>query len=29
VQWDVSAGHTFNDRGNDWFVSAGVSLRRR
>ena len=29
VQWDVSAGHTFNDRGNGWFVSAGVSLRRR
>lgn len=29
LQWDVSAGHTFHDRGDDWFISAGVTLRRR
>lgn len=29
LQWDVSAGHTFYDRGDDWFVSAGITLRRR
>jgi hypothetical protein len=28
LQWDVSAGHTLNDRGDDWFLSAGVTLRR-
>lgn len=29
LQWDVSVGHTFNDRGDAWFVSAGLTLRRR
>ena len=29
LQWDVSAGHTFLDRGDDWFVSAGITVRRR
>ena len=29
LQWDLSTGHTFNDRGDDWFLSAGVTLRRR
>jgi hypothetical protein len=29
LQWDVSAGHTFANRGDDWFVSAGVTVRRR
>jgi hypothetical protein len=28
LQWDISAGHTFHDRGDDWFVSAGISVRR-
>ena len=28
LQWDVSAGHTFAHRGDDWFVSAGITLRR-
>ena len=28
VQWDLSAGHTFDHRGDDWFVSAGITLRR-
>ena len=29
IQWDVSAGHTFANRGDDWFLSAGITLRRR
>jgi hypothetical protein len=29
LQWDLSTGHTFNDRGDDWFLSAGVTVRRR
>lgn len=29
LQWDVSAGHAFADRGDNWFVSAGLTLRRR
>ena len=29
LQWDVSAGHTFDRRGDDWFVSAGITLRVR
>ena len=29
LQWDISAGHTFQDRGPDWFVSAGITVRRR
>ena len=29
LQWDVSAGHTFAHRGDDWFVSAGITIRRR
>jgi Putative MetA-pathway of phenol degradation len=29
LQWDVSAGHTFANRGDDWFVSAGITLRFR
>jgi hypothetical protein len=29
LQWDVSVGHTFHDRGDDWFVSAGITIRRR
>jgi hypothetical protein len=29
LQWDVSLGHTFRDRGDDWFVSAGITVRRR
>ena len=29
LQLDVSAGHTLHDRGDDWFVSAGITLRRR
>ena len=29
LQWDVSAGHTFAHRGDDWFVSAGITLRLR
>lgn len=29
LQWDVSAGHTLHHRGDDWFVSAGVTIRRR
>jgi hypothetical protein len=28
LQWDVSAGHTFDHRGDDWFVSAGITIRR-
>ena len=28
LQWDVSAGHLFHGRGNDWFASAGITLRR-
>jgi hypothetical protein len=28
LQWDVSAGHTFDNRG-DWFVSAGITVRVR
>ena len=28
-QLDFSAGHTLHDRGDDWFVSAGITLRRR
>jgi len=26
-QWDVSAGHSFNHRGDAWFVSGGLTLR--
>jgi hypothetical protein len=29
LQWDVSMGHTLNDRGDDWFLSAGITLRHR
>jgi Putative MetA-pathway of phenol degradation len=29
LQWDVSAGHTFDHRAEDWFVSAGITVRRR
>jgi hypothetical protein len=29
LQWDFSVGHTLHDRGDDWFVSAGVTLRRQ
>jgi hypothetical protein len=29
LQWDLSTGHTFNDRGDDWFLSAGVTVRHR
>jgi hypothetical protein len=29
LQVDVSAGHTFLHRGDAWFVSAGLTLRRR
>ena len=28
VQWDVSAGHSFHHRGDPWFVSGGLTLRR-
>ena len=28
LQWDVSAGHIFHGRDNDWFASAGITLRR-
>ncbi len=28
LQWDISAGHAFHDRGDDWFVSAGITIRR-
>ena len=28
VQWDMSAGHSFNRRGDAWFVSGGLTLRR-
>ena len=29
LQWDFSAGHTLYNRGDDWFVSAGITVRRR
>jgi len=29
LQLDTSVGHTWLDRGGDWFVSAGITLRRR
>jgi len=29
LQLDASMGHSFFDRGEDWFVSAGITLRRR
>ena len=29
LQWDLSAGHTLADRGEEWFVAAGVSVRHR
>jgi hypothetical protein len=29
LQLDVSVGHTLQDRGDDWFVSTGITLRRR
>jgi hypothetical protein len=29
LQVDVSAGHTFLNRGDAWFVSAGLTIRRR
>ena len=28
LQWDVFAGHTLHDRRDDWFVSAGITIRR-
>ena len=28
LQWDVSAGHIFHSRVDDWFASAGITLRR-
>ena len=28
LQWDVSAGRIFHDRGDHWFASAGITLRR-
>jgi outer membrane putative beta-barrel porin/alpha-amylase len=27
LQWDLSAGHTFADRGDEWFLSAGITVR--
>jgi Putative MetA-pathway of phenol degradation len=29
LQLDLSAGHTLHNRGDDWFASAGITLRRR
>jgi hypothetical protein len=29
LQLDGSVGHTWLDRGGDWFVSAGITLRHR
>jgi len=29
LQWDLSAGHTFADRGEQWFIAAGVTVRHR
>ena len=29
LQWDISAGHAFADRGDEWFLSAGVTVRHR
>jgi hypothetical protein len=29
LQWDLSAGHTFADRGDEWFVAAGITVRHR
>jgi hypothetical protein len=29
LQLDASVGHTWLDRGGEWFVSGGITLRRR
>jgi hypothetical protein len=29
MQLDASVGHTWINRGDDWFVSAGITLRHR